>query len=353
MTETIKPGESAGNETGYLDDIPLDTGDKSEAERPICQAVTTREPQVVNNVAVDRTFGQWRQEMLTRGYHATIALPLVYEETLYGVLNVFTGESGVFTELEEAVLTELADTIAYAINAVESKKALLSNEITRLQFTVTGSDLSFLEMARELDCEVAVENLVPRSDGGVRSFFSTRGASAGDVFEFAPRLSSVDLTLVSEYEEDGVPVCLFEADLTAESLTATVLDHGGRTHTMRAKDGVAEVTVEVAADAAVREFVDMFQTKYPESELTAQRTLERPPRSPTELRASLTESLTDRQLEAFQTAYFGGYFETPRERTAVEIAESMGISQPTFNNHLRAAQRKLCDTLFREEAMQD
>jgi predicted DNA binding protein/CheY-like chemotaxis protein/GAF domain-containing protein len=353
MAETIKPLESAGHGTEYLDALPVDTGDGEDAVSPSSLAVTDREPKVVDNIAVDRTFGQWRQEMLTRGYHATIALPLVYEETLYGVLNVFTGQSGVFDELEKTVLSELADTIAYAINAVESKKALVSDEVRRLQFTVTDPNLSLLEMSRELDCEIAVENLVPRSDGGVRSFFSTRGAPAADILEFAPRLSSVDLTLVSEYEEDGVPVCLFEADLTAESLTATVLDHGGRTQSLRVEDGVARVEVEVAADAAVREFVDMFQTKYPESELTAQRTQERPPRSTTELRASLTESLTERQLEAFQTAYFGGYFETPRERTAVEIAESMGISQPTFNNHLRAAQRKVCDTLFREKSLGD
>ncbi len=351
MAEELSPREFAGDERGFLENVNLNVGDLPETQNPTAEAVKTREPQVVNNVVVDRSLGPWRQEALERGYHATIALPLSYENTLYGVLNVYAGESGVFNELEQTVLTELADTIAYAINAVESKKALVNDEITRLRFSVTDSSLTFVELARDLDCDITVDNVVPRSAGGVRYFFSTRGVPADDVLEYTHRFPAFDLTVISEYEEDGVRISLFEADLSAESLATTVLDHGGRMHKLYVEDGVATVTVDLAADAAIREFVDMFQTKYQNSELVAQRNKERPHQSTTGLRASLTEALTDRQLEAFQTAYFGGYFETPRERTAVEVAESMGISQPTFNNHLRAAQRKLCEKLFHEGSL--
>ncbi|MFC7195183.1 helix-turn-helix domain-containing protein [Halosimplex aquaticum] len=67
---------------------------------------------------------------------------------------------------------------------------------------------------------------------------------------------------------------------------------------------------------------------------------------------TLTDELTDRQLEVLQTAYFGGYFDKPRGQTGSEIAAPMDISQPTFNTHVRAAQRKLCRQLF-EAAMAD
>ncbi|MFC7200793.1 helix-turn-helix domain-containing protein [Halospeciosus flavus] len=42
------------------------------------------------------------------------------------------------------------------------------------------------------------------------------------------------------------------------------------------------------------------------------------------------EKLTTRQREVLQTAYFIGFFEQPRVRTGTEIADAMGISQPTF-----------------------
>jgi len=47
-----------------------------------------------------------------------------------------------------------------------------------------------------------------------------------------------------------------------------------------------------------------------------------------------------------QTAYFSGYFDWPRERTGEEVAASLGITQSTFNNHLRTAERKLLDRLL-------
>jgi predicted DNA binding protein len=45
-------------------------------------------------------------------------------------------------------------------------------------------------------------------------------------------------------------------------------------------------------------------------------------------------------------AYYGGYFEWPRDSSASDVASSMGVSQPTFSNHLRGAERKLLELLF-------
>lgn len=57
----------------------------------------------------------------------------------------------------------------------------------------------------------------------------------------------------------------------------------------------------------------------------------------------LTHSL---EPEIRQTTAHSGYFEWPRDRTGEEVAASLGITQPTFNGHLRAAERKLCAMLF-------
>ena len=68
--------------------------------------------------------------------------------------------------------------------------------------------------------------------------------------------------------------------------------------------------------------------------------------------AGLTDGLTDRQLEVLQTAYFSGYFEEPRARSASDVAASLGIAQPTFSSHLHAAERKLCAKLFERQPLQ-
>ncbi|WP_123533928.1 MEDS domain-containing protein [Halosimplex salinum] len=346
VTDEVTPRTWAGAEKGYLDATTVTAGEEAAGRGPAGKAVRTHEPQVVNNVVDDPDFGPWRQAALERGYHASIALPLVYGDVLYGVLNVYANQPGVFDDLERSVLAELSDTIAYAINAVESKKALVSDEVAELEFVVEDRGLEVVDLAAETGCDLQMEGVVPSPDGALRVYMSSRGVPADELLSFAPDMATTDVSLVSEYEEDGVPVCLFEATLAEESLCETVRSHGGRPRTVTVEDGVATVVIEVAADADIREFVEMFVRNYPESELVAQRTDERPRQTPTELRATLTEELTERQLEVLQTAYFGGYFETPRDQTGSEVAESMGISQPTYNTHVRAAQRKLCRELF-------
>ncbi|PSP78627.1 hypothetical protein BRC81_07345 [Halobacteriales archaeon QS_1_68_20] len=341
----VVPSEWAGTERGYLDGISITADDGPHGRGPAGRAVRTREPQVVNDVLGDPAFEPWRQDALNRGYHSTIALPLVYEDSLYGVLTVYAGQPGVFDELEQSVLAELSDTIAYAVNAVESKKALVSDQVTELEFEVRDTGMAAVDLARETGCCFTFESMVPRSDGGLRGFFSTRGADAEEVLTFLDDVAAGDVTLIAEREDDD-QVCLFEVLLTDESFCGYVLEHGGKPRTISVVDGVATIVIELAAEAPIREFVDTFGTRYPDSELKAQRTREREQYSPTEFDIAVTGDLTARQREALETAYFSGYFERPRERTGSEIAEAMDISQPTFNYHLRAAHRKLCRRLF-------
>ncbi|QLH83439.1 MEDS domain-containing protein [Halosimplex pelagicum] len=350
VTDEVTPREWAGAEKGYLDATTVTADERTTGRGPAGRAVRTREPQVVDNIVEDPDFEPWRQAALTRGYHASIALPLVYEDALYGVLNVYANQPGVFDDLERSVLAELADTIAYAINATESKRSLVSDEVTELEFAVGDDDLGVVEIASETGCDLTLEGIVPTPEGRPRVYASTRGVPAEELRATAVDLETSEPTLVSEYEDGDEPVCLFEATLGERSLCETVRRHGGRPRALTVSGGVATLVVELGADADVREFVEAFGDAYADTELVAQRSRERPRQSPTELRATLTEELTDRQLEVLQTAYFGGYFDTPRDRTGSEVAESLGISQPTFNTHVRAAHRKLCRQLFESGA---
>ena len=51
--------------------------------------------------------------------------------------------------------------------------------------------------------------------------------------------------------------------------------------------------------------------------------------------------LTDRQREVVRTAQRLGYFEHPREASATEVADAIGIARATFSEHLAAAQRRV------------
>lgn len=61
---------------------------------------------------------------------------------------------------------------------------------------------------------------------------------------------------------------------------------------------------------------------------------------------TIESQLTERQHATIEAAYHAGYFDWPRTSTGEEIAESMGVSLPTFSQHLRAGERKLFRSLI-------
>lgn len=59
--------------------------------------------------------------------------------------------------------------------------------------------------------------------------------------------------------------------------------------------------------------------------------------------------LTDRQYEALTLAISRGYYEEPRQATAEELADEMGISQPSMSSLLRRAERQLLSSTLESQ----
>ncbi|WP_336345041.1 MEDS domain-containing protein [Halalkalicoccus ordinarius] len=345
VTGDLTPRERDGDETGDPD-LTADTVD--DERTPTAGAITTREPQVVDNVLTDPPLEEWQKRALDRGYRSIIALPLVYKESLYGVLTVYTSQPGVFDGLEGAVLEELSDTIAYAMHVVESRQAIVDDSTVELEFDVGDLRADVTELVERTDGEFEFESVVPRSDGSIRGYFTMRGATADEVSEAARSLSLTDVALVTERDGSDGPEGLFEATLTADCPLVTVLEHGATPRGLTVTPEEARFVVELAAQADVRQFVERLRARHSGMELVAKRERERERTATTRqgFGTTLSDELTDRQLEVLKTAYASGYFESPRERTGTEIATTLDISQPTFNTHLRTAHRKLCGLLF-------
>ncbi|MFB6121961.1 MAG: bacterio-opsin activator domain-containing protein [Haloferacaceae archaeon] len=345
-SERVVPRASAGTGQGYLDDVAFTADDSSTGQGPTGRAVRTREPQVTDDVLTDPPFEPWREAALRRGYRSSVALPLVYRESLYGVLNVYADEPETFGELEREVLTELGDTIAHAINAIESKRALVSDSVVEVELRVDPPDESFVALVqgaegRELD----LEGVVPTDDGTYRVVATVRNVTPAELEALTKQSVTVESSRLIAERDDA---SLVEATVTDESLIFWLIDHGARPQSLTVGGDGSHLRVELPGDADVREFVDLFREAYPDSDLLARRERERPLRTRQTFLAELEERLTPRQREVLETAYVGGYFETPRRQTGGDVAESLGISQPTFSDHLRASLRNLLGLLFEE-----
>ncbi|WP_458187082.1 bacterio-opsin activator domain-containing protein [Haladaptatus sp. NG-WS-4] len=341
-TRTVLPREWAGVERGFLDAVTVETRD--DVNDPTGVALRTGRAQIVQDVLRDSPSETWRREALKRGYCSTCALPLRYGDAVYGILTVYSDQPGTFDALERSVLEDVSQTIAYAINAVESKKALAGGQFVELEFDVADSAVVFVDIARETGASVEFAGVIPRPDGSLKSLFLARNAAVDAVAAVAGRsLEVIDVEHVSERDS----VSLFSATLTESSFVATLLDHGAIPESFVVDGLPGRVVVRLSTDADVRTFVDVLKARFPRLELRSRHQRERP-WATVDFEPVLTSTLTDRQREVLETAYYSGFFDSPRKSTGEEVGRSLGISQPTFQHHLRAAERKVLRRLLDE-----
>ena len=122
--ETLRPAAWAGVDRGYLDGITVTTDRSETGLGPGGRAARTHEPQAVQDILEDPDFEPWREAARERGFQSSAAIPLVYQDTRYGVLNVYADRPGAFDERELTVLAELGTTVAHAIHRVELTERL-------------------------------------------------------------------------------------------------------------------------------------------------------------------------------------------------------------------------------------
>ncbi len=343
----VEPREWAGIEEGYLDDRPdaeTRNGDHVTAET----AIDTGKMQVAQSIAENPAFESWRDAALARGYESAAAIPLTYRGTFYGVLCVYSPRPNAFDETEREVLAELGETIGYAFSAAERRRALVSDMVVELEFALRDRSIFTIDLTVQTGCRVTLDGIVERSDGTLVEFVTVTGADPETVLDLAADRDDIDAALVSEHE--GESVFRFTSE---SSSTVSLADMGGVIREGVAENGEGRLVFELPQDADVRAIVEAIVDRYENAELLAQREHERTSTRGAEFRAALSDALTDRQNEVMKTAYLSGFFEWPRDTQGDELAASLGISGPTFHEHIRTGQRKLLESFFETKAASD
>ncbi|WP_224337588.1 bacterio-opsin activator domain-containing protein [Haloprofundus halobius] len=342
VDEEITSRSWAGAEPDYLDVVSLSVSDSAS---PAAATVSTETATVVSNIASGIRDEPWRKAAIARGLQSAISIPLQYHELPYGVLTVFATETDAFTDRSKRVFEQLGETIAYAMNSVETRRTLLTDTVVELELEIRETGGQLEQLAREAGCHLSYGGLVPQTDGTTRIFFSATDASSDAVVDAAATVPGIrDIDYIGG--GDDADSLRFEVVVSGTTVPSVLVECGGIARSIQVEGTFTRVVVELPDATDVRAFVTRVEEKYPETRLRARRNRERTDRSQQAFGTTLEDDLTRRQLEVLQTAYHSGYFEWPRDRTGEEVATTLDITQPTFNAHLRAAERKLCAMLF-------
>lgn len=255
----IVPRAWAGVEKGYLDtlEIPLDEG--PAAKGPAARAVQSSEVQTVS--VTDPMFEPWREHARERGYEAVIVIPVIYDQTTYGVLAMYAGTPEETEYLDEAVLAELGRTVGYAINAVERKQALMVDSVLELDFEIRDSTEFFCRFSASVGGTVVLEKVTLQNDGSYTLFLTIETTDADHVEAVCERFQSIDTgTLLTDRSEECVVELRVRGSLVVDLLAA----HGSAVRSLTATDGTCELTIELPTTSDVRSLVEMLESAYNE-----------------------------------------------------------------------------------------
>ena len=327
--EVIETSSSAGFEAPVAD-LALDLDGGSSIARAYAEATVVQgDP--------DDVFGFPAGG--PRGHLAVV--PLVYGKTTYGVLAVLGAGPDELNDRELAVLKSVGRTIATAINAAQSRRGLMADDLVELEFTITDASFFPVALAEALDCRIKHRGSTATGDGGLRLFVDALGGPTADAEPTPPVESIESITYVGEGE-----TALVAIDLAPGSVIDRLAERGAEVWSLEAEAGVAELEFAVPAETGGRVILELLEGMFDGVELVAYRERERRPTTRAAFVEEFENRLTERQATALRSAFYGGYYDEPRTASGDDLADAMGVSRPTFHQHLRAAERKLLEAVL-------
>ena len=330
----------AGSAKTYLEYVTDSTVDHGWLAR---RAVQTGTIQTQTAISETETVPDQLQDGAREdGVRSAIAVPISHNESIYGVLTVLSDRAEAFSEGERAGFRLLGETIGFTIMAVRNRQLLFADTVIELEFRLDDGDTFSFDLSREYDCTCSLEWAGTTSDGHTVQYVTLEGIGCETVLEEAAAHESIE---ECRRIHEGDDSCTVEMSLS-ESGVCTLANHGATIREITVEGGVGTCLVEVSQSADVREIADALAVIYDDTELVARREVDRPVRTAAERCNRILDQLTDRQLTTLRLAYYGGFFEWPRESTGEDVAEAMNVSPPTMHQHLRKGLKSVLSEFF-------
>lgn len=119
--QNIVPVASAGIDASFLKCSRLTWKPSYEGGFPPGRAIREARPVVIQNIEQNSECAPCREDAREHGFQSLLALPLLKAGEAFGVLTIYAVEADAFTDEEIGLLTELANDLAFGIQALRGQ----------------------------------------------------------------------------------------------------------------------------------------------------------------------------------------------------------------------------------------
>ena len=310
------------------------------------RAVETGTPEIVESLVEDSSVPESvRRAAFADGLQSLLAIPLTYGSTVYGTVGVYAGDRDAFSRRERASFATVGEMAGFAVNATRHRNLLLSDTVVELTFEITDPDTPLVAVATEYDTGLSIDGLVPQSDGRLLCYLAVDDTPQRIADALAGEDGVERARKIAEYDDGGT----VEVSLSEETPLGRISTRGVTVRAAEYDVGAGQIVVELPPEEDVRRIADAVTHPF-DASVIAKRERDRSITTAREFRDELRDRLTDHQENALRAAFFADYFESPRESSAEEVANALGITGPTLLYLLRAGQRKLLASFFDPES---
>jgi PAS domain S-box-containing protein len=124
----IPPFVQCGEKSDYLAAVNITWDNSPLGNGPTGIAIKTGKPDVVREMVHDPRYEPWKVVALKYGFKAAAAFPLIIQDKVIGVLNIYSGSVESFNKDEMRLLEELAGDLSLGIEKIRRREAQLKLE---------------------------------------------------------------------------------------------------------------------------------------------------------------------------------------------------------------------------------
>jgi signal transduction histidine kinase/sensor domain CHASE-containing protein len=120
--KTVVPITFDGPGEGFIDKIVVSWGDNKHGQGTAGNAIRTHKPAIARDILNNPSFRVWHDVLLDRDFEAAIAIPLLLNDDVFGVLLIYAAEPDAFDATEVELLEQLGSNISHGIAAIRAEK---------------------------------------------------------------------------------------------------------------------------------------------------------------------------------------------------------------------------------------